>query len=219
MAIGNIDDPMKRRRRAQGPKSKALKFSSRLCVSCNSSRTQAADREFDRFHSLARQLLENGNEPIAAFENNRYAPDSTPYVNFFRYFAKLLCCQIAEARGPRPIHLSRFAIGETHQNLIWLHIDRDWTFRQILQRIGPLQYAAHGGLALHGDKRTGGPKAFQSTISVGPLRYVFFSRLNWLERCAIRIFHRDFDSLCRNKVKESIIEPLSLDERKSLGFD
>ncbi len=219
LLIGRLDDSMDRPKRAQGPKSKAFHFSSRMCVSCNGSRTQAADDEFHRFHSIARQIQRDGQDPATAFENSRYAIGSSPYLNLFRYFAKILCCQMAEAKAPRLIYLSRFAIGEVHRNCVWLTVDKDWTYQQIFQKIGPHQYAAHGGLVMYGDKKTDGLKAFHTTLSIGPVRYVFFSRLTWLERSAIKLFHRDFHTFYKEKVRASMIEPLSLNERKILGFD
>lgn len=218
MLVGQFDDVKAHRKFAQGPKSKALQFTSYLCADCNGARTQAADREFDRLHSLTLKLIEVGEEPIKAFENPRYLRGSTSYLNLFRYFAKLLCCHISDVGAPRPIHMSRFAVGEVHTNCVWLRVDKDWTYQRSSQVIGPHSYAAHGGLSVYLNKKTGFPTGFHSAISVGPVRYVFYSRLTWLQRQAIRIFYRQFCKWCIERA-ESDTEPMSLERKMRLGLD
>lgn len=105
-------------RQAQSPKSKVFHFQSKLCKLCNGARTQAADREFDRMHADARSLLNAGNDPAAALSEKKYAVGSPAYLDIFRYFAKIIFCQLAEVGAPRPINMSKFAIGETKRNCI-----------------------------------------------------------------------------------------------------
>jgi hypothetical protein len=218
MVIGHFDDPDSRVRLAQSAKSKAFHFNARMCSACNGARTQAADREFDQFHKAARKLLDSGADPKLVFEDQRYAVGSAAYLKIFRYFAKLLCCHMAEVSAPRPWRMSRFAIGQLDANCVWLDVDEDWTFRQIIAEHGVSQYAAHGGLVVYGNKRTKGANAFHSTLTVGPLRYVFFFRLNWLERLELRLVYREFDQWCRKRVEEAVDQPLSQQDRLRLGF-
>ncbi len=218
MVIGNFDVPDASIKAAQSPKSKAFHFEVRLCADCNGARTQAADREFDHFHTLASQLLANGEDPALAFEDERYKQHSVPFLNLFRYFAKLLCCHMAEVRAPRPVHMSRFAIGKVHTNCIWLLVDEDWSYKQAAQTLGKHQYAAHGGLVIYSKVKTGEANAFHSTLTVGPLRYVYHSRLNWFERMAIRLAHRPFREWCRNRARDADSANLSDTDKLKLGI-
>ena len=122
-------------RHAQGPKSTQLHFASRLCALCNGMRTQPADREFDAFHKLAEELARSGREPSVAFSDTRYEIGSEKYLNVFRYFAKILCCHIAEVGGPRPTSLSKFAIGESDSNIVSLRVQKDQLFDQLRSEI------------------------------------------------------------------------------------
>jgi hypothetical protein len=203
---------------AQGVKAKVFHFRARICRPCNSTRTQAVDREFDRFHRIAMTHISNGEDPTLVFNDIRYAAGSEHYLNVFRYFAKLLCCHIAEFGAPRPRHLSRFALGETSVNCVWLDINKDWIYSQAYANIGRHQYASHGGLIVYGKKKTNAVGAFHSSLTVGPLRYVFFSRLTWPEQLELRLLHQKFHdrySAIINKFKET---PLSTEELLELGL-
>ena len=218
MVIGNFSfKETSRGKHLQSSKSRALKFSTRMCASCNGARTQPADLEFDRLHLLACQLMTKGQDPELAIANKRYIKGSAPYLNLFRYFAKLLCCHLAEVRAPRPVHMSNFAIGKNDRNCIWLNIGYDWTYQQFERYIGRHPYAAHGGLAVSADKRNNRPKAFRSTLTIGALQYVFSSRLTWHERFALRVSHQEFYAWCRNRVAEETVTPMSKIQMLRLG--
>lgn len=219
LAIGTYGDPDSRYRFAQSVNSKKLHFEARLCAKCNNERTQAPDLEFDRFHAQVRAHLEAGRDPSEVFLDERYREGSEPYLNVFRYFAKLLCCHVAGVGGPRRVHVARFALGEVHQNCVWLLVKSDWTYRQIASVTGPQQYASHGGLVVYSDKRTGRPKAFHSTLTVGPVQYAFHSRLSWPERLELRLAHRDFHAWCMERAAEAANEPMSETDRLRLGLD
>jgi len=77
---------------------------------------------------------------------------------------------------------------------------------------------AHGGLVAYGHKKSGGPRAFHSTRTVGSLRYVFFSRLNWIERLELRLAHPKFYGWCREQTHKAMDEPLSAKECLMLGL-
>lgn len=218
MVIGRFAEPNDRAKSAQSVKSKALQFAARMCANCNNSLTQAPDREFDRFHAAAKALIAKGEDPKLVFDCKKYENGSAAYLDVFRYFAKLLCCQLAELGAPRPIHMSSFAMGQNHTNCVWLDINKDWIYQKSSSEFGSHQYAAHGGLVIYGDKKSGAPNAFHSTLSVGSLRYVFFSRLNWFERTELRLNHREFYDWCRAKVEEAKHEPLSEEDLLKLGL-
>ena len=100
----------------QSSKSKRVHFNSKICMDCNSSRTQAGDRAFDRLHfglkklqALGAELTDGNNHPNCGLS----VEDTTDY---FRYFAKIICCFLAEVGGPRSRSLSAFARGLSNNN-------------------------------------------------------------------------------------------------------
>ncbi len=55
------DSPLKH---AQSSKSKSFHFeNARLCTECNSSKTQAADKEFDTFCVIVEKIMLSGEDP------------------------------------------------------------------------------------------------------------------------------------------------------------
>ena len=213
MVIGNFDASSDKLKQVQSPRSKALHFKARMCSRCNNDRSQKADEEFVRFHKYASELLQKSENLKNVFENTRYTAGSEPYLNVFRYLAKILCCQMADAGAPRPLHMAKFAIGQKKRNCIWLNIDQDFLFKQLAER-GVVQYAAHGGLVVYGDKATGGPNAFHSTITVGSIRYIFYSRLTKWERYRIM---RDSPEYYLG-IKAAQGRPISTDDKLRLGL-
>lgn len=218
MVIGRFETDSAQAKLAQSVKSKAFHFAARICRPCNSSRTQAADREFDHFHRAARTLVHQGKNPSSLFEDARYRLGSEAYLNVFRYFAKLLCCHLAEIGAPRPVQIANFAIGRAGKNCIWLSVDKDWTYEQVFSELGPHQYAAHGGLVIYADRKSGEPNAFHSTLTVGSLRYIFFSRMNWIARLELKFAHPVFYKWCRARVGDALASPMTETERLMLGL-
>jgi len=216
MAIGNLEGPQTLRI-AQGPKSREFHFKAPLCGVCNSTKTQPADKEFDHFHAEAAGLLIAGQEPIAAFELDRYAVGSKPYLNLFRYFAKLMCCHLAESGGPRPLEISRFAIGESDRNTISLQIDLDPTYSDLEAAMGEHQYAAHGGLIVITDEKTQQVSGFLTSLTIGPVRYIASIHFGALVALAIKLFHRPFAGKCRAAYLSALDAPLSPDQRRKFG--
>ncbi len=219
MVIGRFGGAEDSVRSAQGPRSKVFHFKARMCKPCNSARTERPDSEFDRFNRMARNLLESGTDPASVFDDVRYAVGSEPYLNVFRYFAKLLCCHIAEIEAPRMNHLAAFAIGRHQTNRVWLKIDEDWTYRKASAELGPHQYASHGGLTIYGDKNTKRATAFHSTLTIGALRYVFFTRFNAIECLELAFFHSTFARWCQEQILRSDEQPMSDEEQLALGFE
>jgi hypothetical protein len=200
MAIGKWGDEDLRFRYAQGPKSANLQFSASVCGECNNKTTQAPDREFDRTHTELRRRLESGCDPYLLFNEPRYRVGSEPYLNFFRYFAKYLCCQIANSGGPRWRRVARFALRHSSANCVWLKIEKDKVFPVLSAGTGMQSYAAHGGLALRASKSTGNPKSFQTSISLGAIQYVFGVNLNAIETAELTFTQRAFIEKCRKAV-------------------
>lgn len=218
MVIGRFGESVEDVRSVQGPKSKNLHFQAKICRQCNSERTQDADREFDKFHALVRAKLEAGSDPASVFELERYAEGSPAYLNVFRYFAKLLCCHIGDVMGPRSVRLARFAISELDANCIWLSIDRDVVHQEFSRVHGEHQYAAHGGLIVYGHKKTGEATGFHSTLTIGPVRYVYFMRLGWIEKLELRLLHPRFNKWVKSKTADATQRPLSEEEKRRLGL-
>lgn len=217
MVIGSIDGTSMPRP-AQGPKSRAFHFSARMCGSCNSTRTQAPDREFDRFHRLVSASLSEGNAPDSVFSMPQYKIGTEPYLNVFRYFAKLLCCHVAESSGPRALAVSKFAIGTVDRNPIFLHIDADPTYVAFMDKFGEHRYAGHGGLIVPVSSKTQLATSFRSSITLGAVRYIFWVRYSPMVGIALRTFHRDFWRKCEEAYREALENPLSDEERHRRGI-
>jgi hypothetical protein len=218
LSVHRTDGSEKRGRIAQSVKSKHLKFESRMCQACNGARTQLPDREFDKFTKLALQKLRLWQEPKSLLDDNAYQVGSPSYLNLFRYFAKLLCCHLAEIDAPIPKRLSQFAISKSQHNYIWLDIRRDWTYKQAEAQLGEFQYAAHGGLLVYGNRATNAPEGFHSTVTFGPLQYVFFMYLAPIEILELKFIYREFYDWCCSRVELAKQTPLSDNQQRSVGF-
>lgn len=216
MSIGRVGD-QDGLRSAQGPKSKEFHFATPVCGTCNNERTQPADLEFDHFHRETRALLAAGKDPSEVFMLERYSVGSLEYFNVFRYFAKLMCCQIGDGGGGRMSGLSDFAVGSSNRNPIHLAIDKDWTYDQISKELGDHSYAAHGGLVIYG-KASGTPTCFHSTLTIGPLRYTYYARMNIIGRIILKMTQPDFYQKCSDSVRETVNNPMSQTERLQLGL-
>lgn len=218
LSVHRTDDSDGRGRIAQSIKSKHLKFESRMCQTCNGARTQMPDREFDNFTTLALQKLRLQQEPKSLLDENTYQVGSSSYLNLFRYFAKLLCCHLAEVDAPIPKRLSQFAICNSQRNYVWLDICRDWTYEQAEPLLGEFQYAAHGGLLVYGNRDTNAPEGFHSTVTFGPLQYVFFMYLAPIEILELKYIYREFYDWCCSHVEFAKQTPLSDNHQRSVGF-
>lgn len=218
LVVGVLGPSDRKMKSAQSANSKHLKFNVSICEACNTSRTQQADQEFDRFHELAMLKVKDNEDPLTIFQMERYSVDSEPYLNVFRYFAKLLCCHIAEVNGPIPTTLASFAIAGNSLNRIWLEVKRDPTYKFATAQIGEYQYAAHGGLIVYGDKNTNEANAFHSTVTIGPLQYVFHIRLESFEKAEIRHRYPDFLEWCSSKIEEAKENPIAEGALVQLGL-
>lgn len=219
LMVGVSGEPNRAMKSAQSANSKHLKFKVRICETCNTSRTQQADREFDRFHGLVAEQVKNNKDPLSVFSSELYLKETEAYLNIFRYFAKLLCCHIAEIAGPIPNTLSEFAIGENSLNRIWLEIKADPFFSHASSTFGIDQYAAHGGLIVYGDKNTKEPNAYHSTLTLGPVMYVFHIRLETFEKAELQKRYPDFLAWCKAKVEQAESNPASDWELSLVGFN
>lgn len=215
--IGSADSRNDQIKSAQSVNSKHLKFKVSLCEVCNTSRTQQADREFDQFHKAALEKLKYKEDPTTVFQLNRYSRDSDPYFNVFRYFAKILSGHMAAVNSPIPTILTQFAIGANSGNRIWLEVRSDPTYHLAATQLGNFQYAAHGGLVVSVDKNTGDLNRFHSTLTVGPLQYVFFMDLIEQEKIEIRTNHPVFYEKCLSKAADEIQNPRSATKHILLG--
>lgn len=191
MMIGTFDEGS-RPRLAQSSKSKAFHFQSKVCGACNSTRTQDADVEFARFDGTALALLSQGIDPATAFDNPRYAVGGQPYLNVFRYLAKVLACHIAEVGGPRFTALVDFAIGRSDANPVSIRVGADGRFQFWFEHTGDPEFAGHGGLSATFPKRTRLANGFSSSLTHGALRYEFGISFNWMIGLLLHLQHPAF---------------------------
>jgi hypothetical protein len=218
LSVHRTDGSEEKWRIAQSIKSKHLKFNSRICQTCNSDRTQLPDREFDKFSKLALQKLRLQQDPKSLLDNEIYQVGSSSYLNLFRYFAKLLCCHLAEIDAPIPRRLSRFAISKSQHNYVWLDVQRDWAYEQAEAQFGKFQYAAHGGLLVYGDSSTNAPTGFHSTVTFGPLQYIFSMHLAPVEILELKHIYHEFYDWCCSHVEIAKQVPLSSEQKRRIGL-
>lgn len=202
----------------QSANAKRLKFEARLCEACNSSHTQPADWEFDDFRRIALDAFKEGESPMSVFDLGRYAPETQAYLNVFRYFAKLLSCHMAEVGSPIPIRLAQFAVGGNPHNCIWLEVKGDPMYQFLATEIEDLQYAAHGGLTVMGDKITSIPKTFHSTLTIGPIQYVFFMDLYEKEVVELEAEYFVFYDQCISAIEHAKLNPMTESSLLQLGL-
>lgn len=217
MVIGHFDGTSEPRL-AQGPKSSALHFAARMCGDCNAARTQRADRAFDRFKQQAAAKLVNAPEAESLFPTESF-PDGTPEtLNVFRYFAKLLCCQIADINGPRLPLVAAFALGETDFNPIKLWVRADPTYQDYTSLSGDFSgFAGHGGLTIEHD-RAGTLTSFRSTLTLGPVQYVYWVEFNGPVEAELEEADPAFFASTQNAFKMALETPMPEHQRRKLGF-
>lgn len=216
LRIGTFGDETNSMRIAQSKNSKHFKFGTPICEACNTSRTQNADREIESFIELVKGELASGRDPKLVFNHETYSVGSTAYLNIFRYFAKLLCCHMAEVGAPQIKHLSNFAIGKTETNCVWLNLLEDQNYLSFKEKLADSPYAGHGGLVVYGDKITGQANSFHSSLTIGPLQFVFYTHMNWFEKMELKIFHSRFNKWCKTKVKLAIEESLTNEQKNEV---
>jgi hypothetical protein len=144
---------------------------------------------------------------------------SDDYLNVFRYFAKLLACQLADMGAPVQWELCNFAIGRSPFNPINLALRQDHTFASASQNFPDLQYAAHGGVVVMGNKWTRWPTAFYSTLTIGPLQYCFHARLNFLGQLSLLGEFPDFFHWCVKQIRAAAANPPQNNELLQLGLE
>lgn len=206
-------------RHAQSSRSKAYHFQARVCVPCNSARTRPADLAFDEFHAVASHLASRSHDPADVTHDPRFRDASGElYLDVFRYFAKLMCCHLAEMGAPFEDELAAFAIGLSDRNIVELRVDTDEVYKRLQNELSAKPYAAHGGLIVTGDKDTLAPTSFYSTLTVGPVRYCF--RVSYSEQGQANLMHDhpEFYDWCTRKIADLIANPLSADARQLLGL-
>ncbi|GLS02647.1 hypothetical protein GCM10007859_26760 [Brevundimonas denitrificans] len=197
-----------RGRPAQGPGSKHLKFQVPICHTCNTTRTQSADRAYDRVVRAVEQTTINQSEIDAAVQACLRQGDG----GAFRYFGKLLGCQIADAGHPIPRRLGRFVAGEVRNAPLHLWARPDATYAEMTsERGGDIQYAAHGGLVIITKKPKFLPVGYASTTTIGPIQFHYRYSFGIFEKVAIRSC-RDFTAECARAVVETPMT--ALDHRK-----
>lgn len=145
---------------AQGKNSNSLKFGKFVCVNCNTSRTQVADRAYDDFRKWIRNLTERNFGEGSRIRNWDFSEKSERHTNLARYFAKLLCCHFAEDGIPIPVRLGNFAIGVSDENCIFLTIQEDKRYEVSEMGAVPLS-----GLFVLKNDQTDKATRFQSSVS------------------------------------------------------
>lgn len=217
MVIGHFDGASAPRL-AQGPKSSVLHFGVRLCGDCNSTRTQPADRAFDGFKQRAAEKLASDPGAESVFPEESYPEGASETLNVFRYFAKLLCCQIADSNGPRLPVVAAFALGLIDFNPIKLWVKADPTYHDYTGLTGDDSgFAGHGGLAVE-HTRDGQLTSLRSTLTLGPVQYVYWIEFNGTVQAELEQADPAFFAFTQQAFRDALESPMPDHERRKLGF-
>lgn len=162
----------------QSPKSKNAQFKKGICKECNSSRTQAADKAFVILHENLVEINKAGLPFTDETHRPNFVIPPETEINYFRYFAKLICCYLAEVDGPRSLSLSTFSTGESDTNLIKLSIEKDHKYYKLNELMDHQGIIRHGGLRIIFDSNKKFVKSFSSSLSAEGIHYTFRSDLN-----------------------------------------
>lgn len=205
-------------RQAQSAGSRELHFSARVCSECNNARTQPADLAFDAFHACVMSLIHRNEDPATAFQDPRFASDGRFSKDLFRYFAKLLCCHLAEIGAPFQAEIADFAIGVNHSNCISLGVDLDPVHARDQAEYPGLPRASHGGLVVIGERESLLPSGFHSTISIGAARYKYQARFTEAGQFQLMLDNPEFVGWCRSRIEAQLLDPLSAEAKLDLGL-
>jgi hypothetical protein len=91
----------------------------------------------------------------------------------FRYFAKILCCFLAEVGGPRSRSLSTFALGLSNWNPVFLRISEHEEYETILAANNTQGFAQHGGLMFRFDDNKRWVQSIETSLLAGGIHYDF----------------------------------------------
>jgi hypothetical protein len=218
MIIGHFDGE-REPRLAQGPKSSEFHFGAKLCGTCNASGTQPADRTFDQFHEEVARRFDAGLGADDLFPAERYSEGAAETLNIFRYFGKLLVCQVADTGGPRLTAVAQFVVGRSDFNPVKLKIRADATYQDFTQISDDfLGFAGHGGLVIN--HSCGGVlSGFHSTLSLGPIQYVYWVEFRGDVSADLAEADPRFFAVTREAFRKSMKTPMTDHERRKLGFE
>jgi len=186
----------------QSPRSKLAHFDAKICNDCNSSRTQVGDKAFELLHMEMTRLRKKGS---ALTDQNNQPNGRLPTgvdEDVFRYFAKILCCFLAEVGGPRSRSLSAFARGLSDRNPIFLRISEHKDYEAILAETDTQGFAQHGGLTFRFDDKKRWVRSIESSLLAGGIHYEFWTQLRWLPRLELQFMFRDLIGAARANIAE-----------------
>ncbi len=203
--FGSEDDIIAgKAKKIQSTKSKHLKFKSPICEECNTTRTQPADRQFDSLMIELDKAHKAGTDPTQVFASERIAVGSKARLDLHRYFAKILCCFLADTDCPIPIRLSTFAIGRSVEDCLQIGIESNMH-----------PFAEHVGLSfVSKSKEDLEPSHIISGISFGSVTVFFWFYFTSTEKAEFkrkypRAYTRINDLIMEAKEKEKADDSLT----------
>jgi hypothetical protein len=93
----------------QSSNDKNVMFKNKICQNCNNNLTQPADKAFDKinFEFLTSKKESYSEEDLKSFMCKE------DLINIFRYFSKIICCQLSDLELPIPVSLAKFSINKS----------------------------------------------------------------------------------------------------------
>jgi hypothetical protein len=127
-------------------------------------------------------------------------------INVSRYFAKILCCQVADCGSPIPIRLSKYVIG------VFEYVLLNNCFNFYIKKISNINkkenenFANNGGLVLYLNEKTNKITVIHSSLIFNHVQYIFNFRFNKEEINDINNNYNYNDFINKNlKLKDSHI--------------
>lgn len=208
------------RQLVQGPRSPRLKFRSTICEKCNTSVTQPADRSFDLLLASLRQANALDNGSIDCVVDEIMNSGSEIARSAFRFFAKILGCQLADFGAPVPGQLADFVSGRSDTNCISLWARSDVAYEDMVAKklAWDRCYMAHGGIVMITRAPSLLPSRAYSTLTVGHVQFSFDYVYSPFEVLEMLLYHPEFVALCAERARQTMDEPIPTNTLRRLGL-
>lgn len=217
--VAHIQASGERARVAQGPNSRHYKFACAICGVCNNAVTQESDRAYDLLIAAIERRGTADEEVLKALDSVLLEGTSS-YLPTFRYFAKLLGCQLGEIGAPIPRQLATFVSRKSKKNCIFLNARVDLEYRNIkaTSQNWDGRYMASGGLVVITREPNLLPRRIYTTLTVGHVQFQYWYVLSTLEVLEMRLRFPAFVTWCAETARDAKKYSIPQSKLQQLGL-